>query len=116
MKNVSVAKARKRFLKCQYKQIEGSGNYIKLQKDAENRVENFKKLVREGPYYFCVVCNRCLYKRSVVLFNDSLYNIESSHKLFSSRIQSFDGSEYICAMCDLSQEIKNKTNTMSDSN
>ena len=28
----------------------------------------FLKLVQKGPYYICVICNRCHYYRSVVFF------------------------------------------------
>ena len=44
--------------------------------DANNEVPRFcsnvsviKQLINSGPYYICVVCNRCLYRRSVGLFN-----------------------------------------------
>ena len=32
------------------------------------RISKFTELIREGPYYICVACNRCLYHRSVLLF------------------------------------------------
>ena len=47
-----------------------------LKFDANNEVPRFcsnvsvfKQLINSGPYYMCVVCNRCLYRRSVSLFN-----------------------------------------------
>ena len=47
-----------------------------LKFDANNEVPRFcsnvsvfKQLINSGPYYMCVVCNRCLYRRSVGLFN-----------------------------------------------
>ena len=33
------------------------------------QVTLFKKLIREGSYFICVICNRCLYKRSIVRFD-----------------------------------------------
>ena len=35
----------------------------------ESFVERFLKAIRSGLVYFCVVCNRCLYKSNVVLFD-----------------------------------------------
>ena len=32
----------------------------------EFKVSVFKELINSGPYYICVVCNRNLYKKSVV--------------------------------------------------
>ena len=34
-----------------------------------SKVSVFKERMNSGPYYICVVCNRCLYRRSVGLFN-----------------------------------------------
>ena len=39
-------------------------------------VERFLKAIRSRPVYFCVVCNRCLYKSNVVLFDKEKYNID----------------------------------------
>ena len=36
----------------------------------------FKKLINDGPFYICVVCQRCLYKKSVFC----LMKINLSHK------------------------------------
>ena len=36
------------------------------------RISAFKAAVREGPYYICNVCNRCLYKKTVKAFNATL--------------------------------------------
>ena len=37
----------------------------------------FKKLINEGPFYICVVCQRCLYKKSVFCYDEK---INLSHK------------------------------------
>lgn len=34
----------------------------------ESCIENFRKKAQEGPYYGCGVCNRALYKRSLMKF------------------------------------------------
>ena len=33
-----------------------------------SRVSVFKNAIHEGPYYICVVCHRCLYKKSCLLY------------------------------------------------
>lgn len=33
-----------------------------------NSVRKFKSLIKEGPYFICVICHRGLYKRSVISF------------------------------------------------
>ena len=59
----------------------------------------------EGPYYICVVCNRCLYRRSVIVFKeDSYQNI--NYEVFASRVESFDSCEYICKTCNLKLKSK----------
>ena len=34
-----------------------------------NRIKKLRKLCREGPTFVCVVCNRCLYRNGVKLFD-----------------------------------------------
>ena len=34
-----------------------------------SNVSVFKQLINSGPYYICVVCNRCLYRRLMGLLN-----------------------------------------------
>ena len=55
----------------------------------------FKHKIREGPYYICSVCNRILYRKSVLILLKSKYN--SQH--FFTNTKSFDGKEYICKTC-----------------
>ena len=61
------------------------------------RVERFRNAVNEGPCYICVSCNRCHYKKSVVLFQAEKYNLEDEH--IFTEIFSFDGRQYICHTC-----------------
>ena len=62
------------------------------------RILAFKAAVREGPYYICNVCNRCLYKKTVKSFKAIKYGIEFTD-LFTM-IPSFDTHYYICITCD----------------
>ena len=42
-----------------------------------SRAEIFKKKIQDGPYHICVVCNRCLHRRSVIQFDEHRYVIYS---------------------------------------
>ena len=64
----------------------------------ENRIKRFKDSIMEGPYYICIVCNRCLYKRYVVAFRSDAYN-SPSDTFYFSHTKSFNGSEYVCQTC-----------------
>ena len=61
----------------------------------ESRVKQFKRKVREGPYFICTVCNRILYKKSVM----RCINNKCPCQIFFNIQQSFDGKEYICKTC-----------------
>ena len=58
-------------------------------------IEEFKKQVKAGPFYICCVCNRTLYKKSVIILQANKY---SSKDYFMIQ-NSFDGKEYICKTC-----------------
>ena len=60
-------------------------------------IEQFRNKIREGPCYICCVCNRLLYRRSVIIFCKSKYLCIN----FFSVQSSFDGKEYICKTCHL---------------
>ena len=55
----------------------------------------FLKKIREGPFYVCSVCNRVLYRRTVLALNKSKYGKQN---LFTGKT-SFDNKEYICKTC-----------------
>ena len=55
----------------------------------------FKQKIMEGPYYICSVCNRVLYRKSVLMLVKSKYKIQ--HVFADTK--SFDGKEYICKTC-----------------
>ena len=71
-----------------------------------DKVNKFKRQVKEGPYYICIVCNRSLYRRSVKLFVEEKYPEIEEEYFFFSNIRSFDGVEYICLTCD--KKLKKK--------
>jgi len=64
---------------------------------SKNNVCKFKALVKNGPVFVCVACNRTLYRQSVFIFDNNKYQVD--HKIFDSRLSSFDGLEYICKTC-----------------
>ena len=55
-------------------------------------INQFKRKIREGPYFICTVCNRLLYKKSVITFINKKYPCQ---KYFNIQ-QSFDQKHYIC--------------------
>ena len=75
--------------------------------DGKKRIQKFKLHISQGPYFICVVCNRCLYKQLVKLFHENKYDTTLHENIFDFRILSFDEKEYICITCD-SKLIKNK--------
>jgi len=60
-------------------------------------VQIFKNIIKEGPFYICVCCNRCLYKRSVNIFKEEKYTF-NTHEL-CELIPSFDNNLYVCLTC-----------------
>ena len=62
------------------------------------QVTLFIKIIREGPYFLCVICNRCLYKRSIVRFHFNSYSFLV--KELVHLVSSYDGRLYICRTCN----------------
>ena len=52
-----------------------------------------------GPCFICIVCNRCLYKRSNIDYKEEKYNIFV--EVLYTNIKSFDGKLYVCRTCNL---------------
>ena len=69
-------------------------------------IQQFNRDIREGPYYICAVCNRLLYRKTVLEFKKDKYKPSSC--LFTS-VTSFNGNMYICKTCDVTIKKKNKT-------
>jgi len=63
--------------------------------DLDYCMKLFQSKIREGPYFICSVCNRLLYRKTVILVQESKYNIQH---LFTGK-KSFDEKEYICKTC-----------------
>ena len=61
-----------------------------------NKVKKFCQQIRQGPYFICAVCHRCLYKRGVRLFEHEK-NILTAE--FYCPVRSFDEKIYICHTC-----------------
>jgi len=69
-------------------------NKNKEQNDFTRKIKEFKRCIKNGPFYICVICNRSLYKRSLKIFRKIDYTgISEEH--FLSRVETFDGKEYI---------------------
>ena len=58
-------------------------------------IEEFNWKIKEGPYCICCICNRTLYKKSVLKLNTTSY---PSQDIFNILL-SFDGKERICKTC-----------------
>ena len=61
--------------------------------------KKFHEKVKMGPFYVCVICNRCLYFSNVIKFDLEKYDGEFANKL-NTNVTSFDGNNYICKTCD----------------
>ena len=53
----------------------------------------------DGSCFICIVCNRCLYKRSNIDYKEEKYNIFV--EVLYTDIKSFDGKLYVCRTCNL---------------
>ena len=58
-------------------------------------INQFKRKIREGPYFICTVCNWILYKKSVITCINKKYSCQTYFNIQ----QSFDGKQYICNTC-----------------
>ena len=67
-------------------------------KGSHERILKFTEMIKDGPFYICVVCNRCLYHRSVVLFKRKNYSIDKVN--FYRIVTSSDGNVYVCHTCN----------------
>ena len=56
-----------------------------------------KEPINSGSYYKCVVCNNCLYSRSVGTFKRD--NLSAFFDKVVSGVLSFDGNFHICMTC-----------------
>ena len=63
--------------------------------DIDMYIDKFKKQIKAGPFYICCVCNRTLYKKSVITLQKNKYPRQDCFMLQCS----FDGKEYVCKTC-----------------
>ena len=85
-----VNKARKK--NCKKRKLENQNP----EGQTNNRIKKFFKLCWEGLTFVCVVCNRCLYRNGVKLFDSSKYDFDTDsviHKVDT------EGS-WVCCTCD----------------
>lgn len=69
----------------------------KRNKKCLNEVAKFSQQIRQGPYFICIRCHRCLHKRSVRLFEHGKYHILTAELYCLAR--SIDGKIYIFNTC-----------------
>ena len=77
-----------------------SEKYKSMQADLDKCISRFKNKIKQGPFFVCSVCNRLLYRKSVVLLQKNKYDKYMINKanLFTD-IKSFDKKHYICKTC-----------------
>ena len=63
----------------------------------DRKVSNFKLLTKNGPFFICVICSRCLFRTSVISFNIEKYSVDENI-IFMFKL--FDDNYYICTTCD----------------
>ena len=51
-------------------------------------------------FIFCVICNRCLCKSNVVLFDKEKYNVDKIREKITD-VRRFDNNFYICKICHI---------------
>ena len=95
MKSVKSLNKRERH-KCQKTCV---SQVIPLNSNFVENINTFNKKILDGSYFICTVCNRCLYKRSVIDYKEEKYNI-FVEGLYTD-VKSFDGKLYVCKTCDL---------------
>ena len=65
----------------------------------QNNIKKFREEITKGPYFICVVCNRSLYRKSVLTFNETKYDVNAERFCYE-KVNSYDGCQYICKTCD----------------
>ena len=61
-------------------------------------VSTFLHAIKNGPYFICIVCHRCLYRKTVKLFHEGNYSENVKH--IFNHVASYDSKFYICLTCD----------------
>ena len=63
----------------------------------DRKVSNFKLLIKNRPFFICVICNICLYRASVISFKIEKYSLDKN-TIFM--LNSYDDNYYICMTCN----------------
>ena len=79
--------------KQRYDKIKNDSKHIVY--DLDYYLSQFHNKIKEGPYFICSVCNRILYRKSVLKVSKIKYGIQH---VFTGQIY-FDNNEYICRTC-----------------
>ena len=67
-------------------------------------INQFKRKIREGPYFICTVCNRIIYKKSVITCINKKLTLAKHISIFNSYLME---KKYVCNTCR-SKVIKGK--------
>ena len=61
--------------------------------DFSGNVKKFMLEIEKGPYFICVVCNCCLYRKSVLMFVENKYINFDNFRY--NKVDDYDGCQYI---------------------
>lgn len=100
-----------RLNKCMWHQTLDQQRKKQLNENKKNRLYNFgknvshnldyyimsfKKKIREGPFYICIVCHRLLFRKTIRIFDETEHKTNNS--IFACK-KSYDGQQYIRKTC-----------------
>ena len=82
----------------------------------DRKVSNFKILIKNGTFFICVICNRYLYRASVICFNIEKYRVDENIIFMVKSYENY----YICTTCDKAlrknsvpcQDVANRLNVV----
>ena len=57
--------------------------------DFSGNITKFRLEIKKGPYFICAVCNRCLYRKSVLMFVENKYI--NFYNIHYNKVDSYDG-------------------------
>ena len=69
----------------------------RLDGSTTDSIKRFRDSIKLGPYFVCVICNRMLYRVSVIKCRTEKYPTLIQH-IFTD-VKSYDNTEYICHTC-----------------
>ena len=82
-----------------------------VQHDLNHNISVFQSKIREGPYYICCVCNRLLYRKTVIELKKQKYTPQD----LLTDIKSFNEKQYVCRTCN-TKRLKGKVPCQAVSN